>query len=65
MSSHFPDHAFISSQKVALMKEGKLTGLGSPDETVNEENLRKVYGIDVKIKAIKEGINRKICIPIV
>lgn len=65
MSSHFPDHAFISSQKVALMKEGKLTGLGSPDETVNEENLRKVYGIDVKIKEIKEGINRKICIPIV
>ena len=30
MSSHFPDHAFISSQKVALMKEGKLTGLAHP-----------------------------------
>ena len=65
MSSHFPDHAFISSQKVALMKEGKLVGLGSPDTTINEENLRNVYGIDVKIKAIKDGINRKICIPII
>ncbi|MDY1591715.1 MAG: ABC transporter ATP-binding protein [Methanofastidiosum sp.] len=65
MSSHFPDHAFISSQKVALMKDGKLVGVGSPDTTINEENLRNVYGIDVKIKAIKDGINRKICIPII
>ena len=65
MSSHFPDHAFISSQKVALMKDGKLVGLGTPEDTINEENLKKVYGIDVKIKAIEDGINRKICIPII
>lgn len=65
MSSHFPDHAFISSQKVALMKDGKLIGLGYPENIVNEENLKKVYGIDVKIKEIQGEINRKICIPII
>lgn len=65
MSTHFPDHAFISSQKVALMKEGKLIGVGEPDNTVTEQNLKKVYGIDVKIKSIDDGINRKVCVPIV
>ena len=65
MSSHFPDHAFISSQKVALMKEGKLIGLGSPDNTVNEQSLKEVYGINVKVKTIEDGINRKVCIPII
>jgi ABC-type cobalamin/Fe3+-siderophores transport system ATPase subunit len=47
------------------MKEGKLIGLGSPDNTVNEQSLKEVYGINVKVKTIEDGINRKVCIPII
>ncbi|GAB6055650.1 ABC transporter ATP-binding protein [Methanobacterium movens] len=59
MSSHFPDHAFLSAKKVALMKGKSLIDMGSPEKVINEKNMKKVYGIDVKI--IDMG-DRKACI---
>ena len=49
MSSHFPDHAFLSSTKVAIMKDKRFIDFGSPEDVVTEENLRKAYSIDVKL----------------
>ena len=60
MSSHFPDHTFISSSKVAIMKGGSLVDFGTPEEVVTEENLKKAYGIDVKIIEVED---RKVCVP--
>lgn len=62
MSSHFPDHTFLSSNKVAIMKDGEFVDFGSPDEVVNEENLRKAYSIDVKLVELED--NRKVCVPL-
>lgn len=42
MSSHFPDHAFLSSTKVAIMKNKKFIDFGAPDDVVTEENLKKL-----------------------
>lgn len=61
MSSHFPDHAFISADKVAIMKDCSLIDYGTPDEVITEENLEKAYNIGVKIMDLDQG--RKICIP--
>jgi iron complex transport system ATP-binding protein len=61
MSSHFPDHAFISANKVALMKDKHFIGLGSPEEVITEENMEKIYDIKVKIVDID---HRKACIPV-
>lgn len=61
MSSHFPDHAFLSSNKVAIMKDGSFIDFGSPDYVITEKNLKKTYGIDVKL--IKLNDNRKVCVP--
>lgn len=61
MTSHFPDHAFLSD-KVALMKDGVLIEMGTPDEVITEQNLEKVYNVKVKV-ITAEGINRKICVP--
>ncbi len=61
MSSHFPDHAFLSSTKVAIMKDKKFIDFGSPDDVVTEENLKKAYSIDVKL--IELDNKRKVCVP--
>lgn len=62
MSSHFPDHAFLSSNKVAIMKDRKFIDFGTPDDVVTEDNLRKAYSIDVKL--IELDNNRKVCVPL-
>ena len=61
MSSHFPDHAFLSSTKVAIMKDKQFIDFGLPDSVVTEENLKKAYSIDVKLLKLDDG--RKICVP--
>lgn len=61
MSSHFPDQAFISANKVALMKGKNFIDIGSPEEVINEENMEKIYDVQVKIVDIE---HRKACIPL-
>jgi iron complex transport system ATP-binding protein len=61
MSSHFPDQAFISANKVALMKGKGFLDIGSPEEVITEENMEEIYNIQVKIVDIE---HRKACIPL-
>ena len=61
MSSHFPDHAFLSSTKVAILKNKQFIDFGTPDDVVTEDNLRKAYSIDVKL--IELDNRRKVCVP--
>jgi iron complex transport system ATP-binding protein len=60
MSSHFPDHAFISATKVALMNEKRFIALGKPEDVITPENMKRIYGIDVKILDIG---GRMACVP--
>jgi iron complex transport system ATP-binding protein len=64
MTSHFPDHVFMVSNKVAIMKEGAILDCGHPDGIVTEANLHRVYGIPVSIRYIDGPVRRKICIPV-
>ena len=41
MTSHFPDHAFLVSNKVALMKSGELIAVGPPEEIITEQKSRR------------------------
>ena len=61
MSSHFPDHAFLSSTKVAIMKNKKFIDFGVPEDVVTEENLKIAYSIDVKLMELDD--KRKVCVP--
>ncbi len=49
MTSHLPNHALLYSSRVALMQSGKFLAEGKPEDVVNEENLKTIYGMDVKI----------------
>ncbi len=61
MSSHFPDHAFISSNKVAIMKGKSFIDIGTPEEVITEENMEIAYGIRVKIA---DMVHRRACVPL-
>ncbi len=62
MTSHFPDHAFISSNKVAIMKDRGFMDIGRPEEVITGSNMEEAYGIKVEIVDI--GYDRKVCVPI-
>lgn len=64
MASHFPDHAFLNADKAGILKDHSLIALGDPDTVLSEDILESTYGITIKIVRIDEGINRKICVPI-
>jgi iron complex transport system ATP-binding protein len=64
MTSHFPDHAFLMSNKVVIMKKGEIIDIGRPENVITEDNLEKIYGIKVKVIDVNSGINRKVCIPL-
>jgi iron complex transport system ATP-binding protein len=62
MTSHYPDHAFISANKVALMKDKNFLGIDCPENIITKENMENIYGINVEIMDINK--DRKICVPI-
>lgn len=66
MTTHFPDHAFLCSTKVALLQRGSRFFAGDADEVVTEENLRSAYGVDVRIISTQVGGGKAIksCIPV-
>lgn len=66
MTSHFPDHAFLCSTKVALMQRNNNFKVGYVDEVINEENLKSAYGINVKIINTFNNCSEpvKACVPL-
>ncbi len=67
MTSHFPNHTFISSNKVlAIGREGYFK-VGTPDEVVTSETLKTLYNIEARVESVDEGLPKstKVCIPII
>ena len=67
MATHFPDHALLIANQVALMKEGRFIAVGAPGEVVTEGNLERLYGVQVRIVAIEEdgsGGGRRAVVPL-
>jgi len=59
MTSHFPDHAFIISDKVGIMREGAFSMIGPSEEAVTSESLKETYKVDFRVEYI-EVAERKI-----
>lgn len=67
MTSHFPDHAFLTSSKVLMLKNGSIENFGSPESIVNTKNLSNLYDAHVSVsEAFIDDLNKslKTCIPI-
>ncbi len=54
MATHFPNHAYYFENKsipttLAIMNNGMFEQIGSPNEILNELNIKKIYNINSKI----------------
>jgi len=67
MATHSPDHAFMCNADVVIIHEGKIWKTGHSDTIITEEILKKVYGVDVKIRSLgnETECNRLVCVPTV
>lgn len=63
MASHFPDHAFLVANVVAILNDGQIAHMGAPDEVITDKNLQATYGVDVRVVQLEEGGLRKACFP--
>jgi iron complex transport system ATP-binding protein len=59
-STHFPDHAFLSSDAVILLHQGKILAHGAPEEVMTTDTLRQLYGVEVRIVS-RDGLLS--CVP--
>ena len=53
MVLHDLNHAVAYSEKVMMLKKTKMISFGSIDSVFNEENLSKVFDINIKLIADK------------
>lgn len=49
LSTHDPGHAFLCADRVALLRDGALVGLGAPAATMTPESLERLYGVPVAV----------------
>ncbi|EJZ70879.1 ABC transporter ATP-binding protein [Lachnoanaerobaculum sp. OBRC5-5] len=66
MTTHNPDHAFLCCDRVILLTKDRQILEGTVEEIVTEENLKKAYGVDVKVSSTKTDSGKiiKSCIPL-
>lgn len=62
-STHNPDQAFMYSDTVLALKDGKVVTIGTPAEIFTENLIQALYGVDVKLESLFDG-RVKICMPI-
>lgn len=64
MATHFPNHAFICAQKVALVNHGTVVA-GPPGSMITEASLKSLYQVDTKILSVAaaSGSTYRVCVP--
>lgn len=65
MTTHVPDHAFMCATSVVLMHHEGFE-VGQAEDIVTEANLRRVYGVDVKVARTRstDGQVLTACLPL-
>jgi iron complex transport system ATP-binding protein len=60
-SSHDPGQAFLAASRVLLLARGGARRQGTPDEVITADNLRQVYGVEVRVAAVDGA---RACLPV-
>ena len=60
-ATHDPDHAFLASQRVLLLAEGRALEVGAPADVIRSDSLQRLYGVSVEVLPLAGG--RHICLP--
>jgi len=66
MSTHLPNHAFLFGTRVLMLKGGRVLSSGTPDEVVDQGNMRSLYNVDVEIiqTRLQSEKEIRVCIPL-
>lgn len=62
-STHDPENAFMYSDRVIALKDGRLIADGPPAEILTSELMKELYGVDVDVRSLDDDKIR-VCIPI-
>ncbi|MGD9948498.1 MAG: ABC transporter ATP-binding protein [Desulfobulbus sp.] len=64
MTTHFPDHALMTADRVILFNSGTVIADGRPEDVITRDSLRDLYRIEVNVAAIP-GTNGtgRVCVP--
>ena len=60
-STHDPGQAFLAAGRVLLIAHGGAFRQGAPEEVITAQNLREVYGVEVRIAAFDGA---RACLPV-
>lgn len=61
-STHDPDQAYLYSDRILALYDGRVLAYGTPQETICDSLISTLYGVDVEIKSIRED-DIRVCIP--
>ena len=61
-STHDPDQAYLYSDRVLALHEGKALAFGTPQEIINSSLISTLYGVDVEVCSMQNDAVR-VCIP--
>ena len=59
-STHDPGQAFLAASRVLLLAQGGAVRQGPPAEVITGENLRAVYGVEVRVATVDGS---RVCLP--
>ena len=62
-ATHQPDQAFLFADEVISLKEGRIMAQGSPKDTITEEFINDLYGVNVEVKSLYDDRIR-VCVPV-
>ena len=61
-STHDPDQAYLYSDQILALYDGKLLARGTPRETISSSLISTLYGVDVEVCSLhRDGI--RVCVP--
>ncbi len=62
MTTHYPDHALMTADRVILLKDGAVIDDGKPEQTITEDAIFELYRINVNVMSMTCG--SRVCMPI-
>lgn len=64
MTLHYPNHAFLCADRIALMHRGRVHAVGPPHEVITEKSLLDIYGVTTSIHCLgTEDGGARVCVP--
>ena len=61
-STHDPDHVFLCGDRVALLHDGGMEEIGTPEAVITAAALKRLYGVEVQVVDLPDHETRT-CVP--